>query len=199
MRLLLICLLTAIFFSTSYGQTLEERINILEEKVKQLEERLNSIEGKEKKTEVISPSEDIITADENQKIITYKVLSKKFNPMKLKESLWQRSDQIILKMVFKNNTNKEISNIKGKVVIYDKNGNKLMEKTVNINKALNFFKGMEIKPDEEIKMNVEFDYDNKNEKHKKVKELSINQLVVKFYPTKIEFSDGTTKYVRYSQ
>ena len=199
MRVILIVFLTAFLFGISYGQTIEERINRLEQKVKQLEERLNKIEGKQKETGVISSSEDVIIADKNQKIITYRVLSKKFNPMKLKESLWQRSDQIVFKMIFKNNTSKGINNIRGKVVIYDKKGNKLMEKKVNVNKALNFFKGMTIKPGEEVKMSVEFDYDNKNEKHRKVKELPLDQLVIKFFPKKIDFADGTTKYVRYSQ
>ncbi len=199
MRILSIVFLVIFFFSISYGQSLEDRINKLEQKVKQLEERLNRIEGKQKETGVISTSEDVILADKNQKIITYRVLSKKFNPMKLKESLWQRSDQIVLKMIFKNNTNKEINNIRGKVVIYDRDGNKLMEKMINVNKALNFFKGTTIHPGEEVKMTIEIDYNNQNEKHRKVKKLPLNQLVVMFFPIKIDFADGTTKYVRYSQ
>lgn len=186
-------------FSISFGQTVEERIKILEQKVRQLEERLNKIEKNQKETGVVSSSEDVIIANANQKIISYRVLSKKFSPVKLKESLWQRSDQIVLKMIFKNNTKKEINNVRGKVVIYDKDGNELMEKTINVNKALNFFKGTTIHPGEEVKMSIEIDYDSKNEKHKKVKQLSLNELVVKFFPLKIDFADGTTKYVRYSR
>ncbi|SNZ03038.1 hypothetical protein SAMN06265182_0275 [Persephonella hydrogeniphila] len=194
-----ILILSLVVLTPAFAQTLEERINRLEEKVKQLEERLNRIEGKTQKKEISSDLSDVILLDENQNLISYKVLSKKFKPMNLKETLWQRSDQIILKMVFKNNTGKEVKNITGKVVIYDKSGNKLMEKKININKALNFFKGMEIKPEEEVKMSVEFDYDKHKEEHRKVKELPLDQLVIKFYPLKIEFSDGTTKYIKYKR
>jgi hypothetical protein len=193
-------LFLVIFSIPAFSQTLEERINRLEEKVKQLEERLNRLEGKaEKKESVSSDLSEIILLNENQNLISYRVLSKRFNPMKLKESLWQRSDQIILKMAFKNNTGRKIKNISGKVVVYDKNGNKLMEKNININKALNFFKGMEIKPEEEVKMSIEFEYDKHREEHRKVKELPLKELVVKFYPRKIEFSDGTIKYIKYKR
>jgi len=191
--LLRVIVLFLLFFSIVNAQTLEERVQQLERKVKQLEERLNRLEGK-----TIS-SENITVPEKNQELIGYKVLSKKFKPMRLKESFWQKADQILLKMVFKNNTGKELENIKGRVIIYDKNGNKLMEKVINVNKALNFFKGMTIKPEEEVKKTVEIDYDRKNEKHRKVKELPLKELVVKFYPSVIKFADGTEKYIKYRE
>ena len=186
-------------FGISFGQTIEERLNKLEQKVKQLEERLNKIEKKQKEVGVVSASEEILVVNKDQKLISYKVLSKKFSPAKLKESLWNRSDQIVLKMIFKNNTGKEINNIRGKVVIYDQSGDELMKKVINVNKALNFFKGTTIHPGEKVKMNVEIEYDRKNDKHKKVKELPLDRLIIKFFPLKIDFADGTTKYVRYNQ
>ncbi|WP_456465357.1 hypothetical protein [Persephonella sp.] len=186
-------------FGISFGQTIEERLNKLEQKVKQLEERLNKIEKKQKEVGVVSASEEVLVVNKDQKLISYKVLSKKFSPAKLKESLWNRSDQIVLKMIFKNNTGKEINNIRGKVVIYDQSGDELMKKIINVNKALNFFKGTTIHPGEEVKMNVEIEYDRKNDKHKKVKELPLDRLIIKFFPLKIDFADGTTKYVRYNQ
>ena len=186
-------------FGISFGQTIEERLNKLEQKVKQLEERLNKIEKKQKEVGVVSASEELLVVNKDQKLISYKVLSKKFSPAKLKESLWNRSDQIVLKMIFKNNTGKEINNIRGKVVIYDQSGDELMKKIINVNKALNFFKGTTIHPGEEVKMNVEIEYDRKNDKHKKVKELPLDRLIIKFFPLKIDFADGTTKYVRYNQ
>ncbi len=48
-------------------------------------------------------------------------------------------------MEFKSNLDKPVSSIVGKVVIYDKKENPLMETKVNINKAFNFFKGTDIK------------------------------------------------------
>ncbi len=180
----------------SFSLTLEERIQQLEKKVQQLEKRIEALEGKKQISMPSSQITDVIVADKNQKLITYTVLSKKFNPLKLKESLWQRSDQIVFKMVFKNNTGKEIENISGKVIVYV-DGKKAMEKKINVNKALNFFKGMTIKPGEEVKMSVEIDYDPANPLHRKVKELPLNKLTVKFYPLKIDFADGTVKYIKY--
>ncbi|MDQ7056335.1 MAG: hypothetical protein Q9M89_07750 [Persephonella sp.] len=180
----------------SFSLTLEERIQQLEKRVQQLEKRIEVLEGKKQVSVPSSKITDIIVADENQKFVTYRVLSKKFKPLKLKESLWQRSDQIVLKMLFKNNTGKEINNISGKVIVYV-DGKKVMEKKININKALNFFKGMTIQPGEEVKMNVEFDYDPGKSEHIKVKELPLNRLTVKFFPLKTEFADGTVKYIKY--
>ncbi|WP_457638992.1 hypothetical protein [Persephonella sp.] len=199
----IVSVLLAVVFTAGivYGETLEERVKKLEEKVKILEKKVKELEGKKSTPETVNPSDninDIIVLKPDQQIIQYKVLSKKFKPVRLKESLWQRSDLIILKMVFKNNTGKELKNISGKVVIYDKEGQELMEKRININKALNFFKGMIIAPHEEVKMSVELEYDEKNEKHKKVRNSPLDELVVKFFPTKIEFADGTVKYIKYT-
>ncbi len=194
-------LFLTIFFVVSVpAQTLEERVKQLEEKVRQLEERLNRLEGRTEPSNVEpSVEDDVITVGKNQNLVEYRVLSKKFKPVRLKESLWQRSDLIILKMVFKNNTGKEVENISGKVMIFDKEGHLLMERKINVNKALNFLRGMTIKPGEEVKMSVEFEYDPNNENHRKVKELPLNQLVIKFYPSVIKFTDGTEKYIRYRE
>ncbi|WP_297456789.1 DUF3157 family protein [Persephonella sp.] len=201
MRKALIILSSISIFSFSFAQSLEERVQQLEKKVRELEQRLNKLENKQEKTGIISTSEitDVIVASPEQKLISYKVLSKKFKPAALKESLWDRNDKIILKMEFKNNLNKEINNINGKVIIYDKNGKELMSTKVNVNKALNFFSGTTIKPGETVKMNVEFVYDKNKSEDRKVKEASLNDLVVKFYPLKIEFADGTTKYIKYKR
>ncbi len=180
----------------SFSLTLEEKVQQLEKRIQQLEKRIEALEGKKQISMPSSQITDVIVADKNQKLVTYRVLSKKFNPLKLKESLWQRSDQIVFKMVFKNSTQKELSNISGKVMVFV-DGEKAMEKKINVNKALNFFKGMTIKPGEEVKMSVEIDYDPANPLHRKVKELPLDKLTVKFYPLKIDFADGTVKYIKY--
>ncbi|NPA13428.1 MAG: carbohydrate porin [Aquificae bacterium] len=196
-----------LFLSISVlAATVEERLQALEEKVRQLEERINQLEKKavkEKKYRggaLIHPTDitDTITVSGEQKLIAYKPLLKKFKPARIKESLWQKSDQVVIKVAFKNNTGKIVSNITGKVVVFDKEGNRLAEKEVNINKALNFFKGTNIAPGETVSKKIAFDVDLRNEKHRKLKELPLEQLVVKFYPTKIEFADGSVKYIQYT-
>jgi len=94
-------------------------------------------------------------------------------------------------MKFKNITGKAVRNIKGIVQIEDISGRKLMETEVNINKALNFITGMDIKPDETVEMKVSFLYDNRKPEHRYVKESSIEDLKVLFKPLEVEFSDGT--------
>ncbi len=179
--------------SVSFASTLEERVKKLEEKVKILEERLNKLEGK-KPPSVKEIKETKSHSVEIKNPVSYRVIKKKFEKASLKESLWKKTDQIILKMVFKNNLPEPVSAIKGKVVIFDKKGRKLMETDVNINKALNFFRGTDIKPGEELKYDVFFEYDNKNPNHRYVKNASLKELSIKFIPTLIEFPDGRVKY-----
>ena len=201
MKSLFILLIFVSTISFSYSENIERRIERLEKKVIDLEKRINQLEKNKEKTEKrkekSSKISDLILMSKKQNLIHYEVLSKKFKPLGLKESLWQRSDLIILKMTFKNNTNKEISNISGKVVVFDADGTKLMEKKININKALNFFKGTTIVPGETVKMTVELEYDENKKEHKIVKNKPLNELVIKFFPIKIEFADGTVKYINY--
>jgi len=194
-------ILPLLFFTSGYTQSLEERVEILEKKVKLLEEKIKVLEGKKefKNVETISEDKTFLETKKPYEIVWYRVLKKYFEKASLKESLWKRDDQIILKMEFKSNLNKPVSAITGKIVIYDKKEKPLMEKKVNINKAFNFFKGTDIKPGEKVRYTVYFTYDNKNPKHRFVKEKPLSELIVKFYPEEVHFSDGTIKYVRYKR
>lgn len=209
MRKIVIFFSLLIFFSVSFAETLEERVKLLENKVRQLEKRIEKLEKsinsetpveKEKNVENIPiPQQEspVIKVKSPEEIVDFKVLKKRFEKASLKESLWNRYDQIILTAQIKNKLNKELSAIIGKVVILDKNGNPLMETRLNVNKALNFFSGMTIKPGETLKYKVYFKYDSKNPKHRFVKDASLDDLVIKFYPTEIDFADGTKKQVEY--
>ncbi len=205
----LIFLLILSFSSVSFSETLEERVKKLEDKVNQLEKRLNALEkknnqkGESKKTvhKKVFPKIDnpVIDIKNPQQIMAYKVLKKKFEKASIKESLWKRNDQIILKMEFTNKLNKPLYAVKGKVVIFDKQGKELMETGININKALNFFRGTKIKPGEKLRYEVSFVYDKKNPDHRFVKDSPLSDLVVKFFPTEIHFADGTVKYIKYQE
>jgi len=193
-------LLTAIgLVFSAYGESLEERINRLEEKVKQLEKRIERLEGKGITAGETVQMEDSLPVSSPEELVSVKLLSKKFKPMRLKESLWQKSDLIVVKVALKNKTGKKVKNITGKLVIYDDNGEKLAEKTVHVNKALNLFSGTVIQPSEEVKVSVEIEYDGKDGKLKKLKELPPERLKVKFYPVKIQFADGTEKRIIYRE
>ncbi|WP_148206408.1 MULTISPECIES: hypothetical protein [Persephonella] len=180
MRYILIFLL----FLSPYllAETVEERLEKLEKKIIQLERRIQALEGEKKQKD---QEKDYRTP------VEFTVLSKKFKPVNLRERLWEKGDKIVLYMKFKNITGKAVRNIKGIVQIEDISGRKLMETEVNINKALNFITGMDIKPDETVEMKVSFLYDNRKPEHRYVKESSIEDLKVLFKPLEVEFSDGT--------
>ncbi len=206
MRRFFVFFLFLSFLTISSAETLEEKVNILEKKVKQLEEKVRKLEsmlGKKTVKEnvesvpVLKKESPVIKVKSPDDIVDFKVLKKRFEKASLKESLWKRNDQIVLTVKIKNKLNRKLSAIQGKVVILDKNGNLLMETSINVNKAFNFFKGMTIKPGETLKYHVYFKYDNKNPKHRFVKDASLNDLVIRFYPTEIDFSDGTKKQIEY--
>ena len=209
MKRFFILFLSIGFLSFSFAENLEDKVRLLEKKVKKLEERINKLEKSIYKENVAPKKESVesiplikqespvIKVASPDEIVDFKVLKKKFEKASLKESLWKRNDQIVLKVQIKNKLNKELSAIIGKVVILDKKGNPLMETRLNVNKALNFFSGMTIKPGEVLKYKVYFEYNNKNPKHRFVKEASLDNLVIKFYPTEIDFADGTKKQVEY--
>ncbi len=209
MKKFFIFLLSIGFISFSFAENLEDKVKLLEEKIKKLEERINKLEKSVYKENVNQKNERVgsvpLTKQESpvikvaspDEIVDFKVLKKKFEKASLKESLWKRYDQIVLTAVIKNKLNKKLSAIIGKVVIFDKKGNPLMETRLNVNKALNFFSGMTIKPGEVLKYKVYFEYNNKNPKHRFVKETSLDDLIIKFYPTEIDFADGTKKQVEY--
>ena len=185
-----------VLFSFSYGATLEERIEALEKKVKQLEEEIKQLKGETvEKKKTVQKTVKIVT-NNPEKLVLYRPLKKWFKKLSIKESLWNKSDKIIIKMQFKNNTGKEVDYIKGKVVVYDKAGNPLMETKINLNKGLNFFKGTTIKPEEELTTDVEFEYSGKNPKHRFVKDTPLKDLKVRFFPTEIHYSDGTTEFIK---
>jgi hypothetical protein len=198
--------LLLVFPLSVLGETLEERVHKLEEKVKKLEERLNALEGKENslKRQVIKKpipkiETPVLKISNPNEIFSYSVLKKKFEKASIKESLWKRNDQIILKMKFTNKLDRPLYAVKGKVAIFDKNGKKLMETNININKALNFFRGTKIKPGETLKYEVSFTYDRKNPDHRFVKDTPLEDLTVKFFPTEIHFGDGSVKYIDYKE
>ncbi|NPA53296.1 MAG: hypothetical protein GXO21_01360 [Aquificae bacterium] len=203
-----------LFFNFSKAETLEEKVKRLEEKINQLEKRIQSLEQKNTSQQSLSEQKGfsfsqrkpplkienpVVQIQKPEEIISYKVLKKKFEKASIKESLWKRNDQIILKMEFVNKLKKPLYAVKGKVVIFNKEGKKLMETDININKALNFFRGTKIKPNERLKYEVSFVYDKKNPDHKFVKEASLSELIVKFFPREIHFADGTVKYVKYQE
>ncbi len=204
MRTILVFFLLFSFSFKSFAGSLEERVKRLEEKVKVLEERLNRLEGKKtsenlKQEGLFLQKEETpyIVVSSPEDIVDFKVLKKRFEKTSIKESLWKRYDQIILKVKVKSKLKKEISAIKGKVVILDKKGNILMEGKVNINKALNFLRGTTIKPGETLRYTIYLTYNGKNPKHRFVRDASLDELDIKLYPTEIDFPDGTVKYVKY--
>ncbi|WP_457640859.1 hypothetical protein [Persephonella sp.] len=167
------------------AETLEERLKKLEEKIIQLEKRIQILEGKKN---LEQPKEKKVL----KQPVSFKVLSKEFHQINMKERLWEKGDKIILRMEFKNLLDKPVRNIKGKVYIHDKSGKKLMETTIKINKALNFITGMNINPEEVVRIKVSFLYNENNPNHRYVKRADLKDLVITFKPIEVLFEDETT-------
>ncbi len=190
--------LTILLVSTysTFAESLEDRVKALEEKVKQLEEKVKQLEGKGLQVESSNSSVSQAPASiKPPKPVDFVVLSKRFKEAELGESLWNRDDKIELKVQFTSRLKKNASNIIGKMLLIDKKtGKVLMETPVNINKALNIFKGTEIKPGEKLTYRVDFIYDKRKPEHRLARELPLDQLEVKFKPIEVVYSDGVVIY-----
>ncbi|RUM60582.1 MAG: hypothetical protein DSY53_00455 [Persephonella sp.] len=187
-----------IFSGISFGESLEDRVKALEEKVKQLEQKINQLESKTIQIQSEAkniPQTKIPASIKPPKPVDFVVLSKKFKEAERGELLWNRDDKIELKVQFVSRLKKNASNIIGKMLLIDKKtGKVLMETPVNINKALNIFKGTEIKPGEKLTYRVDFLYDKRKPEHRLARDLPLEQLEVKFKPIEVVYSDGTVIY-----
>ena len=192
-------IITAVLFIASYpvlAGNLEERVEKLEKKVQQLEKKIEELEGKTHQIDVSKSSVNQQSLSiKPPKPVDFVVISKRFKEAELGESLWNRDDKVELKVEFTSRLKKNASKIIGKMYLIDKKtGKVLMETAVNINKALNIFKGTEIKPGEKLTYRVDFIYDKRKPEHRLAKDLPLEQLEVKFKPIEVVYSDGTIIY-----
>jgi len=203
-------ILFAIFVVSSYtnAESLEERVKNLEEKVKQLEAELRqlksgSINSKGNVQSVENkPSKEVVKSNQDSKAVNppnpveFKVVEKRFVPAEFRSSIWRREDKIVFKVDFKYKLKKNADVIIGDFIIKDKNGNVLYKKQVKINKALNIFKGTEIKPNEVVRMEISIPYKASDEKLRKIDETPKDELRYEFKPTQVVFSDDSTIYYK---
>ena len=195
-RVGLIITALTVLTSSTFADSLEERVEKLEKKVQQLEEKVKQLEGKAQKVvKEQAPANQVSASIKPPKPVDFVVISKRFKEAELGESLWNRDDKIELKVEFTSRLKKKASKIIGKMYLIEKKtGKVLMEAPVNINKAFNIFKGTEIKPGEKLTYRIDFIYDKRKPEHRLARDLPLDQLEVKFKPIEVVYSDGTVIY-----
>lgn len=110
--------------------------------------------------------------------VTVSVTNKTSLPSDWKEG--RLLDQISIDMSVKNNTNRIIRGIEGKIFIYDMFGKKLMEEQADIT-------GRQIKGGEKINVNLSFDANSLIEKEVKAFESDFEDLKISYNVTKIVY------------
>ncbi len=180
----------------SYGETLEDKVNQLQQKVQQLEERLNKLEGKQAQIESkpLKQREPILL-DESKPPVIYTFVDKKFH--KPEDVLVERFETIKFTFKITSNFKKDVDTIYGKMVVYDKNGNEILSKPIKIAKPLDIFTPMKIRPGETFTKVISIEYESEKPSLRYLKDAKNEDIKVELIFDKVEFSDGSVEFLNY--